>query len=128
MTPRVPLSLLPQTFAVCRLAPSAPFPAWAAAGAWFAMTKTSDELSIVCDQAAVPTSVQAERGWRNLKVQGPLDFALTGVLAALAGPLAAAEISVFAVSTFDTDYLLVKEADLARALQTLTDAGHALAP
>ena len=76
----------------------------------------------------VPANVKVEPKWRCLKVKGPLDFALTGILASLANPLARAGISIFAVSTFDTDYLLVKEGDLERAAEALSIAGHEPAP
>ncbi|MFQ5577553.1 MAG: ACT domain-containing protein [Anaerolineae bacterium] len=121
------LSVLPALFAVCRLEPDAPLPAWAAA-IFFSITRTPDELSIVCPQAVVPNHVRAEAGWRLLKVEGPLDFALTGVLASLANPLAAAHISLFAVSTFNTDYLLVKAESLAQAVRVLRQAGHRVHP
>lgn len=117
------LTLLPQCLAVCRLAPGAPLPGWAA-GELLAITRTATELSLVCDQAGVPAGVTAESGWRALRVAGPLDFSLTGVLAALAVPLAAAGVSIFALSTFDTDYVLVKEAALPAALEALRRAGH----
>lgn len=121
------LSLLPGTFAVCRLAPDAEIPAWA----WrdrtlLSITCTQDELSIICPAASVPAGVQSEQPWSALKVEGPLDFALTGILSALAAPLATAGISIFAISTFDTDYLLVKERQLTRACQVLREAGHSL--
>lgn len=117
------LTLLPDTFAVCRLAPTAPIPAWADAGHFTAITRTPDELSIVCRQDHVPDDITAERDWRCLKVAGPLDFALTGILAALAAPLAHAGISIFALSTYATDYLLVKETSIAQAVTVLRDAG-----
>ena len=106
------LSLLPDTLAICRLAPDAEVPAWAWTGEPASVTRTRDELSVVCRMDAVPKDVRAEAGWRCLKVDGPLDFALTGILAALSAPLAAAGISLFAVSTYDTDYLLVKAENL----------------
>lgn len=119
------LSLLPGTFAVCRLAPDADIPSWFWRDRTFlALTCTADELSIICPAAHVPTDIRCEQPWSALKVQGPLDFALTGILSALAAPLAAASISIFAVSTFDTDYILLKERDLARACQILQAAGH----
>jgi hypothetical protein len=117
------LTVLPDRMSVCRLAPGAPLPDWAG-GTLTALTRTPDELSIVCAEQRVPDGVRAENGWRALKVAGPLDFGLTGVLAALAGPLAAAKISIFALSTFDTDYLLVKETALTAATQALRRAGH----
>jgi uncharacterized protein len=118
------LSLLPETLAVCRLAPDAEVPAWAWTGEPASVTRTRDELSIVCRMDAVPREVRAEGGWRCLRVQGPLDFALTGILSALTAPLAAAGIALFAVSTFDTDYLLVKAETLDRATEALRRAGH----
>lgn len=118
------LSLLDDTLAVCRLAADAAVPAWAWAGEVASVTRTRDELSIVCRADSVPSDVRAERGWRCLKVAGPLDFGLTGILAALASPLAAAGIPVFVVSTYDTDYLMVKAEKLGRAMETLAGAGH----
>lgn len=88
------------------------------------MTRTPYELSIVCEADAVPDEVQAERGWSAVAVQGPLDLNLTGILARLAAPLEAAGISIFAVSTYDTDYILVRDGDFERAIETLRKAGH----
>lgn len=96
-------------------------------GDLYAITRTRDELSIVCPQADVPPSTFSEPEWRALKVAGPLDFSLTGVLASLAAPLADAGISIFALSTFDTDYLLVKSDVLALAVEVLRRAGHSVA-
>jgi hypothetical protein len=117
------LVLLPDPFAVCRLPADAPFPAWAK-GEFVSITRTADELSVVCREDAVPEGVRREAGWRCLRVDGTLDLALVGVLAALAVPLAEAGVSVFAVSTFDTDYLLLKEANLAKGIEALRAAGH----
>lgn len=119
------LALLPELFAVCRLQPQAPLPDWVA-GPFFSVTRTADELSIVCLQALLPAEVQAERNWRCLKVLGPLDFSLVGILASLSAALAEARISLFALSTFDTDYLLVKSAALQPALLALQRAGHSV--
>ena len=120
------LTILPGTFAVCRLLPSEDMPDWV----WrdkslLSVTYTADELSIVCMSNIVPSNVQCERDWAAIKVQGPLDFALTGILAALASPLASAGIAIFALSTFDTDYLLMKEDMLQRAKAVLEQHGHA---
>ncbi len=116
------LTVLPETLAVCRLASDAAVPGWAMAGSFSSITRTADELSVVCAQSQVPDGVKREGGWRGLKVEGPLDFALTGILASLAAPLAQAGISIFAVSTYDTDYVLVKELD--RTLMILAAQGH----
>src|SRR5262249_27869099 len=107
-----------------RLASDAPIPDWATAGRFFSVTRTSDELSIVCDQAVVPEGVHCERNWRCVRVVGSMLFSAIGVLASLAVPLAAARIGIFAVSTFETDYLFVNEADFANAIDALRAAGH----
>ncbi|HUU37292.1 MAG TPA: ACT domain-containing protein [Candidatus Desulfaltia sp.] len=120
----ITLSLLPDKLAICRLPPDTGIPKWASGGGILSITRTNDELSIVCAEADVPEEVRSDRGWRCLQVAGPLDLALTGVLASLANPLAAARINIFAVSTFDTDYLLVKEENLARSIDVLIRSGH----
>lgn len=117
------LRVLPQTFAICRLTADAEIPAWASAGAFSSVTRTKTELSIVCEQDLVPAGVKTERDWRAIKVEGTLDFALTGILASIAEPLAKAKFSLFAISTFDTDYILVKNPTLEGAIATLTEAG-----
>jgi hypothetical protein len=120
----VTLDVLPGRLAVCRLAPSAAVAAWMQTGALWSATRTDAELSVVCDEGRVPDGVTAEPGWRALHVRGPLDFALTGVLADLARPLAEAGVPIFAVSTFDTDVLLVKADRLTDAVGALRAAGH----
>ena len=113
------LELLPHVYAVCRLDSNAPAPDWATRGPFFSITRTVHELSVVCPENQVPDAVTKDGGWKVLMVEGPLDFSLTGVLASLTGPLAREGISVFALSTYDTDYLLVKEEQLAKAIQAL---------
>lgn len=120
------LTVLSDSLAVCRLGADDPVPAWALASRFFSITHTTDELSIVCPEEAVPEGVRCERGWRCLRVAGVLPFSDVGILASLTGPLATAGVSVFAVSTFDTDYLLVKAGDLARACEALRNAGHSI--
>ncbi|WP_225769301.1 ACT domain-containing protein [Inquilinus sp. Marseille-Q2685] len=118
--PRLTLSLLPETLAVARLPADASLPGWINwSDPFVTVSRTRDELSVACPEARVPAEAQAERGWRGFKVQGPLDFALTGILARLAAPLAEAGISIFAISTYDTDYLLVRAADLDAATAVL---------
>jgi hypothetical protein len=119
------LHLIPAQLAVCRLLSGDAIPEWAA-GEFFSITRTAEELSVVCDAKLVPDGVRHEGGWRALQVAGPLDFALTGVLASIAVPLAEAGVSIFAVSTFDTDYVLVKQNNVERAAQVLQAAGHRL--
>ena len=120
---RLRLSILGDTFAVCRLAPDAPLPAWIR-GELTCVARTSEELSIVCADDAAPADVKAERHWRCVKVEGPIPFEMTGVAAALVAPLAGAQISVFLLSTYDTDYLLIKSEVFERALDVLRAAGH----
>jgi hypothetical protein len=119
----VKLRTLTGELAVCRLPVDAPVPA-PSAGALWSVTRTADELSIVCPLADAPAGAEVERGWRALQVAGPLDFGLTGVLAAIAARLADADVSIFAVSTYDTDYVLVREAALPAAAEALRRAGH----
>jgi hypothetical protein len=119
----VKLTVLPGEFSVWRLAADAPIPA-VDPGSFLSLTRTEDELSIVSSSSEVPAGAVAETGWRCLKVEGPLAFDMTGVLAALNAPLADAGIPIFVISTFDTDYLLVKATDLDRSCQALRDAGH----
>ena len=120
------LAVVDDTFAVCKLGADATIPAWATAGRFFSITSTAEELSIVCHQDAMPEGIIGERGWRCLWVAGTIPFSVVGVLASLAAPLAEASISVFAVSTFDTDYLLVKGKDLTAALDALRRRGHGI--
>jgi hypothetical protein len=121
------LTILPDTFAICRLDARIDIRTEAVLGEFVSITRTNDELSIVCAESVVPSGMKADRGWRALKVEGPLDLALTGVLASLANPLAEAKINIFAISTFDTDYLLVKGCNLIRACDVLRQAGHVVA-
>jgi hypothetical protein len=120
------LSVVDGIFAVCKLSADATIPAWATAGHFFSITRTADELSVVCRQGAVPDGIKCERGWRCLRVAGTIPFSVVGVLASLTAPLAEAGISVFAISTFDTDYLLVKAKDLERAVDVLRRRGHTI--
>lgn len=116
------LLLLPGLYAVCRL-PANADTTWAV-GEFVSVTQTREELSVVCCEDAVPDGVRCVRGWRCLRVKGTLDFALVGVLASLLVPLADADVGVFCVSTFDTDYLLVQEVDVGRTVEALRGAGH----
>jgi hypothetical protein len=120
------LSLLPETFGICRLAPGAAVPAWATQGQFFSVTRTSEELSVIAETALVPERLRTEVSWRVLKVHGPFDFTEVGVLASLVGPLAAAGVSVFTISTFDTDYLLVHSSQLRDAVAGLRNAAHSV--
>lgn len=118
------LDLLPGRYAVCRRGPDEVLAALPGSGGFLSVTRTADELSIVLPEADARGEARAERGWRVLRVAGPLEFSQVGVLASLSVPLADAGVSIFAVSTYDTDYLLVKEDDLDRASVALRRAGH----
>ena len=121
---KIELSILPETFSICRLEPSTQLPDWLAGLAFWAAVRTADELSLVLPETAVPAGWLVEPGWRGIKVKGPLDFSLTGVLVNLCTPLAENGISIFAISTYDTDYILVREKDLEKACSTLKDVGY----
>ncbi len=118
------LELLASAFAVVRLDANEPVPAWARGGVLWSITQTAEELSIVCASERVPPGLRTEGPFRALKVRGPLDMAMTGVLASIADPLAAAGVSIFALSTFDTDYVFLPEAKVEAALSALGLAGH----
>ncbi|MDH7485304.1 MAG: ACT domain-containing protein [Anaerolineae bacterium] len=118
------LTVLPGRLAICRLAADAPLPAGLDRAHFCSVTRTPEELSLVLPEEMVEAGWQAETGYRALQVLGPLDLSLTGVLAALAAPLAAAGVSIFAISTYDTDYVLVREGDLGKAQRALVAAGH----
>jgi hypothetical protein len=121
---RLTLALLPGFFAICRLQPQEPIPPWAEPDGFLSLTRTADELSIVCRQECVPQEIHCARDRRCFRVVGTLDLALVGVLRSLLAPLSDAGISVFTLSTFDTDYLLVRDEDLGNAIEELRNAGH----
>jgi uncharacterized protein len=118
------LYVLDELYAIVRLEPDADLPEWLRGGHFWSATRTDSELSLVCREDDVPRAASAERGWCALELAGPLDFSLTGVVAALVTPLAEAEVPIFILSTFETDYLLVRERDLHRSVEALTGAGH----
>jgi hypothetical protein len=109
-------------WAIARLPPDAPIPEWAQSAVFSCLTRTRDELSIVCPESAVPEGVRREGGWAMLKLAGPFPFTEVGILSAFLAPLAAAAVSIFAISTFDTDYVLVRRTDLGRAVEALESA------
>jgi len=116
------LRLLPGLYAVCRLPADVTIPA--AANGFWSVTRTNAELSLVCEFEVTPEGAKVEGPWRGIEVEGPLDFGLKGVLLALVEPLYRADISVFVISTFDTDYLFVKAGMYETAVRALADAGH----
>lgn len=126
MSHRLTITVHPQIYAICRLDPGATVPAWAAGKAFLGITRTASELSIVCEDRGVPAEVHAEHDRRLLQIEGTLAFSLTGVLASIASPLAEAQISIFAVSTYDTDYVLVPSGELEQTIAVLEAAGHSV--
>lgn len=129
MPTSIALERLEIRLAVCRLDPGSDLPSWVDQSAEFtSVTRTKDELSVVCPVDSVPDGVSREGPWRAFRVRGPIVMTLIGVVAALANPLADAGISIFAISTFDTDYILVHEPDFDAAIGALTRAGHVFVP
>jgi uncharacterized protein len=125
--PRLRFTIVPGEFAVSRLDPVAAIPEWALRPSnLMALVRTSDELSLVCPAEHVPTGTQAEYGWMCLKLIGPFPFSMTGILASFIAPLSSKQISILALATFDTDYVLIKEESWERARRVLQAAGHEL--
>jgi hypothetical protein len=120
------LHVIEGEYAIARLAADAPFPAWLPAQGFCSVTRSADELSVVCLQQAVPADVRSEGGWRMFSLVGPFPFDMTGILLAVLAPLAAAEIGIFALSTFDTDHVLVQAAQLEAAIAALRADGHVI--
>lgn len=118
------LTVLPGNLAVSRLQSGDALPDWALRGDFFSVTRTPQEVSVVCAEELAPEDVKCERGWRALQVNGVLDFSLTGILFRLLQPLTEAKISIFALSTYDTDYILVREERLQDAVAALRGAGY----
>jgi hypothetical protein len=121
---RLKFSRLPGSFAICRLPADAEVPQWALHSEFFSLTRTPDELSIVCHQSQVPPEVRHENEWSCLKLEGPFPFSQTGILSSFVQPLSDRAIPIFAIATFDTDYVLVKEAWVDKAVAALVAAGH----
>ena len=116
---------LPGAYAIVRLAPDSPVPDWAMKGAFTSITRTADELSVVSPAGNLPADMQSPQRWICLKLEGPFAFSLTGVLLSFIEPLSTRDIPIFAISTFDTDYVLIQE-EFAWAIDLLRDAGHQL--
>jgi hypothetical protein len=121
-------SLLQDTFAICRMDKIASLPDWAVGGEFWSVSRTPDELSVVCPQGSVPADVDHEAGWKCLKVDSPFEFDLAGMISSIAAPLAEADVELFVVATQDSDYLMVRESELERAAGELARAGFSLDP
>ncbi len=120
------LTVLPERYAISWLAPTADIPHWAAKGDFMSISRTPDELSVVCAETNVPSGIVSEPGWRIFKCEGPLDLALPGIMASLAEPLAEAGVPIFPIATHHTDYILIKETHLDTAIRALGGYGHAV--
>lgn len=118
------LDVLPGRYAVCRLSPDSEVPGWAMTGEFWSVTRTLQELSIVCPEDSAADGITSEVGWRILKCRGPLEFEAIGIMSAIAGPLADAGVSIFPIATYDTDHVLVHESRLDAAVAALTAHGH----
>jgi hypothetical protein len=121
---KLAISVLPELFAICELGTHDAIPSWAFSGDFSSVTRTHDELSVVCPQDSVPNPVKASKGWKSLKVEGKLDFQTVGILSSIASALAQAGISIFTFSTFDTDYFFVREENLGQGITALRKAGY----
>ncbi|MBX4268607.1 ACT domain-containing protein [Clostridium estertheticum] len=115
------MKLLNEKFSVCRLNKNEQIPEWVKNSSFYSISKTSDELSIVCSQDIIPSNIKCEKDWRILKVEGPLDFSLIGIISSISTILALKRISIFAVSTYDTDYILVKNKDIDNTILALSN-------
>ncbi|AQS06035.1 ACT domain-containing protein [Clostridium beijerinckii] len=113
------IRLLEEKYGVCRLNNNESIPEWIKNSDFFSITKTCDELSIVCLEKDIPDEVKCEKEWRILKVEGQLDFSLVGILSSISTILAKSGIGIFAISTYDTDYILVREKDVDNAMKAL---------
>jgi uncharacterized protein len=122
----IAMSLVEGNFGITRLDKEEAIPEWCLKGDFYSITKTADELSIVCSEDFIPIGVTCEKDWKVLKIDGPLDFSLVGILSSISNVLATQSISIFAISTYDTDYILVKAVDLDRSIKALSKAGYAM--
>jgi uncharacterized protein len=120
------LSVIEGRYAIAKFPRDAGIPGWANGSSFFSVTRTLDELSIVTAETSVPAELDAARGWRMFKVNGPFSFDEIGVVAALASPLARVGVAIFVISTFDTDYLLIQQEEIPVAIETLEHAGHTI--
>lgn len=121
---KLTLKILPDRMAVCRFEPSAPLPGWIDQPGFYSITRTAEELSVVCNEEHVPPGTQSEAGWRCFQLLGPFTFSEIGIISSLTQPLSESGVCVFVISTFDTDYLMVKDKDLAKTIDTLTVQRH----
>ena len=125
---RLKLALLADAYAICGLPATEPVPGWASATPLHAIVRTPKELTVVCRQDAIPASCPCDRNWRCLRVYGSFDLDQVGVISSLSLPLAEAGISIFVISSYDTDYIMIREPRVEEAVSILTDCGHRVTP
>jgi hypothetical protein len=118
------LSLLKDSYGVCEFPSTASIPEWALNASLCSVTRSKKELTIVCTQDVIPADIEYDSGWRCFRVDGSFDFNPIGVISSFAAPLAEAGVSIFVISTYDTDYILVKKEKVEQAVTVLTDCGH----
>jgi hypothetical protein len=121
---KISLRILPDLMAICRFDPAATVPKWVDEPGFYSVTRTPEELSVVCSAERVPPGAESETGWRCLQLLGSFNFSEVGIISSLTQPLAASGVSVFVISSFTTDYLMIKEKDLSKAIGALTARGH----
>lgn len=124
MDNKLNLKLLKGEYSVCRFDKNDEIPKWIFNEEFFSITKTEDELSIVCLQDNIKENIKCEKGWKVLKIEGPLDFSLIGILSRISTLMANNDISIFAISTYDTDYILIKEESINKAIKVLEDSNY----
>ena len=121
---KLTLLVLAGRYGICRLGPDEPVPAWGLQGEFFSVTRTTDELSIVCAEAQIPATVLCESGWRLFKIDAVMDFSLVGIVAGISAAIAGANVGIFVLSTYNTDYILVRQPDFSAAAAALRTAGY----
>lgn len=120
MNDKLSITTLDGLFGICKLKKNEDFPEWAVSkDSMYSITETYTEISVLCPQERIPIFIEAEKGWKALKIEGPLDFSMTGVLSSIVKPLADAKISIFTISTYETDYIFVKQKDYENAVKIL---------
>lgn len=122
--PKLRLCVLPENYAICSFPPDASLPEWADRPSIFSVTKTPKEITIVCEESHVPGECQKSENWKCIKIEGCFDLDVVGVLASITEPLAQNKISLYVISTFDTDYVLIHANDMDKAISCLSEFGH----
>ncbi|MGE5108708.1 MAG: ACT domain-containing protein [Sphingobacteriales bacterium] len=115
--------VLPGTYSLCRLSPIEKIPGWIFNSSFYTVSKTPDELSVVCETEFVPADIKKNTGWKMLRIDAVLDLSLTGITAKFSAPLAEAGVNLCVIATYDTDYVMIQEEKLAIARTALNNAG-----